>query len=237
MTEIFAHRGAAQLNRENTVGAFVAARELGADGIEFDVRRTVDGDLVVHHDADLPAVGPIAELPSSELPEWIPSLEEALVACRPLQVNVEIKTEGEQGPDYDKMLALEVAKVLVGRPDVQQIVVSSFSLTVLDAVVACSPGLATGMLVEVAEDPFRALETAQGHGYGAVHPFFLRVDEALVRAARVAGLRIRTWTVDDPDQIAELDRLGADAVITNDVPTALRTLGRTRGSLGAPNPR
>ena len=121
------------------------------------------------------------------MPGWIPSLEEALDACRPLQVNVEIKTEGELGPDYDKLLALEVAKVLVGRPEVQQIVVSSFSLTVLDAVVAYSPGLATGLLVEVAEDPFRALETAQGHGYGAVHPFFLRVDEALLRAARVAG--------------------------------------------------
>ena len=65
------------------------------------------------------------------------------------------KTEGELGPDYDKLLALEVAKVLVGRPEVQQIVVSSFSLTVIDAVVAYSPGLATGLLVEVAEDPFR----------------------------------------------------------------------------------
>ena len=70
----------------------------------------------------------------------------------------------------------------------------------------------------------------------AVHPFFLRVDEALLRAARVAGMKIRTWTVDDPDRIAELGRLGVDAVITNDVPTARRALGRTRGSLGAPNP-
>ena len=42
--------------------------------------------------------------------------------------------------------------------------------------------------------------------------------------------------MDDPDRIAELGRLGADAVVTNDVPTALLALGRTRGSLGAPNP-
>ena len=82
MTEVFAHRGSAQLARENTVAAFRAARALGADGIELDVRLTADGALVVHHDAELPGRGPIAELASSELPDWLPSLVEALDACR-----------------------------------------------------------------------------------------------------------------------------------------------------------
>ena len=50
LTEIIAHRGSPGLARENTVAAFIAARHLGADGVEFDVRRTSDGELVVHHD-------------------------------------------------------------------------------------------------------------------------------------------------------------------------------------------
>ncbi len=48
-----AHRGASALYPENTMAAFRAAREIGADGIEFDVHSTADGQLVVLHDYDL----------------------------------------------------------------------------------------------------------------------------------------------------------------------------------------
>ncbi len=67
------------------------ARRLGADGVELDVRRTQDGALVVHHDADLPGVGPIARLAVAELPPEVPLLEAALNACGPLTVNIEVK--------------------------------------------------------------------------------------------------------------------------------------------------
>jgi glycerophosphoryl diester phosphodiesterase len=33
--------------------AFEAALQAGADGVEFDVQRTVDGQLVVIHDVDV----------------------------------------------------------------------------------------------------------------------------------------------------------------------------------------
>ena len=39
--------------RAATLAAFVAARRLGADGVELDVRRTADGALAVHHDATI----------------------------------------------------------------------------------------------------------------------------------------------------------------------------------------
>jgi glycerophosphoryl diester phosphodiesterase len=47
------HRGAMALESENTLASFLLARDLGADEIEFDVRRTVDGVAVVHHDEHL----------------------------------------------------------------------------------------------------------------------------------------------------------------------------------------
>ena len=96
MTKIFAHRGSAHLSRENTVPAFVAARALGADGIELDVHLTADGNVVVHHDSEVPGLGPIGHLLTAQLPAWLPSLTEALDACRALEVNVEIK-QGETG--------------------------------------------------------------------------------------------------------------------------------------------
>ena len=44
------------------------ARELGADGVELDVRMTSDGALAVHHDAIIPGRGPIGGLATSACP-------------------------------------------------------------------------------------------------------------------------------------------------------------------------
>ena len=40
--EIIAHRGASYLAPENTLSAFRKAMEIGADGVEMDVQRTID---------------------------------------------------------------------------------------------------------------------------------------------------------------------------------------------------
>ena len=72
-----------------------------------------------------------------------------------------------------------------------------------------------------------ALATAREHGHGGLHPFYFSVDAALVTACRKSGMAIRTWTVDDPAQIAALAELGVDAVVTNDVVAARRALGRS----------
>jgi glycerophosphoryl diester phosphodiesterase len=47
---VIAHRGASQANAEHTLGAYVAALDEGADGLEADVRLTADGHLVCVHD-------------------------------------------------------------------------------------------------------------------------------------------------------------------------------------------
>jgi len=50
---VVAHRGASHDKAEHTLGAYVAALEAGADGLECDVRLTADGHLVCVHDRDL----------------------------------------------------------------------------------------------------------------------------------------------------------------------------------------
>jgi len=49
-TKLIAHRGDTKDNPENTLSAFKAALENGADAIELDVHLTNDGELIVHHD-------------------------------------------------------------------------------------------------------------------------------------------------------------------------------------------
>ena len=66
MTLVVAHRGASSVAPENTLEAFAKAIELGADMIEFDVRRGADGRLVISHDPlpppDVPTLAQVVEL-------------------------------------------------------------------------------------------------------------------------------------------------------------------------------
>lgn len=68
---VFAHRGGAALRPENTLLAFDHGMSLGADGLEFDVRLSRDGVVVVHHDATLNRTtsgsGPLAAHTADEL--------------------------------------------------------------------------------------------------------------------------------------------------------------------------
>ena len=100
MVLVIAHRGASAAAPENTIEAFVLARELGADWVEFDVRRTADGVVVVHHDAHLPDGRLLGDLTVDELPGHVPNLAEALEACDGVGVNIEIKSLPDD-PEFD----------------------------------------------------------------------------------------------------------------------------------------
>ncbi len=48
--QVVAHRGSSEINAEHTLGAYIAALDEGAEGLECDVRLTADGHLVCVHD-------------------------------------------------------------------------------------------------------------------------------------------------------------------------------------------
>lgn len=68
---VYAHRGGAALRPENTIASFDYGLSLGADGLEFDVRLSRDGIVVVHHDDTLErttnASGPVLSFTADEL--------------------------------------------------------------------------------------------------------------------------------------------------------------------------
>ena len=59
---VIAHRGASYLAPEETRPAYLLARELGADYLEFDIQRTKDGVLIALHDDDLSRTTNVAEV-------------------------------------------------------------------------------------------------------------------------------------------------------------------------------
>lgn len=225
MTQVFGHRGASSVEKENSLEAFAAARHLGADGVELDVRRTADGAMAVHHDAVLSDGRVIVAVTAAELPEDVALLDAALRACGPMRVNIEIKNVPID-PDFDptESVAAQVVDLVGAMGVADQIIVSSFGLAAIDAVRALDPSLATGWLTIPNYDQMRALDTAIDNGHGALHPYFTTVTEELVAAAHAAGVAINTWTVDDPSEMERLAALGVDAIITNDVALAVATL-------------
>src|SRR3954452_5989774 len=75
----------------NRLASFDWGRRQGDDGVECDVRGTADDQLVVVHDHELADGRAIAQTRRSDLPGFIPGLDEVLDACRGLVVNVELK--------------------------------------------------------------------------------------------------------------------------------------------------
>jgi glycerophosphoryl diester phosphodiesterase len=222
-TRVLGHRGAPRAAPENTLASFAAAREQGADGVELDVHRTADGVLVVHHDADAPGVGVLAEQPYArvhELLPGVPTLEAALDACRGLLVNIEIKNSpGDADFDPDERAAHDVVALYGARDEADDVIVSSFHLPTIDCVRALHAEIPTGYLTVVHPPALDAIELAAQHEHNAWHPLcgVLAGDDAasLVNAAHHSGLELNTWTVDDPAMAARLSDLGVDAVITN----------------------
>jgi glycerophosphoryl diester phosphodiesterase len=216
---VLGHRGASAVAPENTVAAFAHARELGADGVELDVRRSADGVLVVHHDPDVRGVGLIASTSFADLRAARPglaSLEEALDACRGLVVNAEVKCLPWE-PDADVDGAVMRATIAAVRAHDGMMIVSSFDLAAVDLTRAVAPDLATAWLTHGQDVP-AAAEIAAAHGHPWLNPDVTAALDAGadgIGRAHHAGVLVGVWTVDDPHAALTLAEAGVDVLITN----------------------
>jgi glycerophosphoryl diester phosphodiesterase len=227
---VLGHRGASRQAPENTIGAFTAARRLGADGVELDVRRTADLVAVIHHDPEVEGYGLIAARPFAELraeqPD-VPTLPEALEALAGLLVNIEVKClpwEPDADPDGEVMEM--VAEIVAARGLIDSVVVSSFDLGALGSLRAANARIPAAWLTS-RQPVDRIAAAAAARGVAWVHPDreSVMVDpEAAVRIAHEHGLRIDVWTVNEPNDVRALAAAGVDAIITDTPDVALAAL-------------
>ena len=226
--QVMAHRGASRVETENTLAAFRTAVWMGADAVELDVRRTVDGALVVHHDPRLADGRAIVETRATDLPAHVPHLDAALDACAPLWVNVEIKNDPNE-PDFDPSDSIADATIalLAERPEGDaRWLISSFRRETVDRCRAIRPDIATAWLVTLLDPATRevTLDRLAADGHAALHPWVGGVDIGLLEQCAARGLAVNTWTCDDPDRMRELVAWGVDGICTNvpDVALAVR---------------
>lgn len=236
---ILGHRGASDDLPENTLEAFRAALEQGADGVELDVMRCGSGEVVVCHDEWLMRLAGL-RWEVARTPWWklaradvgvhrgrpsarIPLLTDVLEALpREAVVNVELKCDA---PD-DRGLSVEVGRLVEAHGAADRVFVSSFNPLCLLRLARAYPRLRRGLLL----DPDRAwlpqVLWTPVVAKTSIHPHASAVTAPRVRDWHARGLEIAAWTVNDAAEAERLERLGVDWLIT-DAPGALRrALGR-----------
>lgn len=221
MTSVIAHRGASRTHVPNSLAAIRAAREQGADAVALDVRRTADGVIVVHDDAQLADGRVLAEVDAGDLPASVPLLIDALEAAGDLVVAVELRnTRDDPGYDPEHRVSEGVAALMLSCAP-EQVLVTSLNLDALARIRTIAPELATAWRCFDLLDANAAIERCVAAGHRGLHPHVSYVDRRLVERAHAAGLAVRPWLVDDPARMAELVALGVDGLVT-DVPEVAR---------------
>jgi glycerophosphoryl diester phosphodiesterase len=225
VSEVFAHRGAHQSARENTLAAFQEARDLEVDGVEFDVRRSGDGALVVHHDPSAEGLM-IAQTKARDLPTYVPLLGEALELLRGVKVNVEIKNlKDSKEPTYDDTgtFAHEVLEALrEERPSL--VSVSCFDRTTCEQLRSFDAEISIAWLIW-RTSLSSALRKAREHEFNAVNPHFRLVTSATQREAHELGLDVNVWTVNRSRDLRSMAALEVTSIITDQPALALQLRG------------
>lgn len=193
---VVAHRGASHGLIDNSREAFELAIQAGADMIEFDVRRTRDGQLIAFHDAGA-AGRPIGSLTREEVA--------TAVGHRPLLVGDVLElAQGRIGLDVELKedgYVREVVESVRERFEPGEVVLTSF----FDQVVATArrewPEVRAGLIAAlgsgVGDTPRQLVERARRCGATA-----LALEHALVVKEGLqwtfqAGLEAYVWTVNE----------------------------------------
>ena len=242
---IIAHRGASAHAPENTLAAFQMAIDAGADGVEFDVRLSKDGVPVLVHDRNLKRLAgrsePVGDLTAQELSRvdlgtqfnnshtkraraefndvGIPTLADALglFATRGA-VHIELKIDKKREL---KPLVSAVCGVIHDSPALPRIVVSSFRLSALAEAKHVLPSVRTSALFSPTIMQFikrrrHMIALARAFGANEISPYSSLVTPKLAKIADDVGMPVNIWTCDNVKWVERANKLGVNAVMTND---------------------
>ena len=168
--KVIGHRGWPRRFPDNTLAGISPPAEV-ADMVETDVRRTLDGVLVLSHDQELSgrlvATTNWEELAASDLDGHSPlSLIELVQAFADFPFNLEVKNwPTEIGFDSESRLALETSEL--ARPGD---LITCFYWPTVDLVHTNFPLLDTGLLIDQGGDIGDAIEHALENGHGTLVP-------------------------------------------------------------------
>ena len=221
---ILGHRGASSAHPENTLEAFAAAYEGGAQGLEFDVRGDANNVPVLSHDRSLQRRAgdarnvdelTVAELKTLDVGQGykIPTFAEALTLAGGRGfLDIEVKQAGIERE------ILEAVKGYRG-----QWGISCFDWDCLATFRSLDRDVKLWLLAINFSDSL--FETASKLGTVGIAMHHSQLNEATMAQAANAGLSVIAWTVNDAAEAQRLADLGCYGLCT-DVPELLYMIGR-----------
>jgi len=241
---IFAHRGASAHAPENTLAAFEMALEEHADAIEFDVKLSADGHVVVIHDMTVDrttgAHGRVKDLTLADLRdlgagsffsekfqnEKVPTLEEVFdTVGKRTFINVEL-TNYNSPRDH----LVESVCNLVKKFGLQErVMFSSFFASNLSKALSILPEVPRGLLA------FNGLLGAWARSFGfafgkyqALHPNLNDTTRQQIQRVHRLKRRVHVWTVNEAEDMRRLFHWGVDGIFTDDPGLAVRVREESR---------
>ena len=250
---LFAHRGGALEAPENTIEAFAAGLEAGADRLELDVHATSDGEIVVLHDERVDRTtdgsGLVRELDLAGVKELdaganfeaddgrrpfaggsvrIPTFIELLEAFPGVPLNIEIK---QDAPAIEaRVLAILDEFSARGR-----VLLAAEDNGIMRRIRALAPDLHFGASTDNVVEFIQAWQNDALAGYEPcgvalqVPARFMDtplVTPEFVEVAHRVGFEVHVWTVDDEAEMEHLLGLGVDGIMTDRPTLAARVYGR-----------
>ncbi len=229
------HRGACAYAPENTAISIEEAISRYADMVEFDLRQTADGAIVLFHDRTVATrTGkrvPVSRISFSELFDIagtngyrLSTFEEVLreFGSR-IPLDIEIKVRGFEG---------KVIHLLKNYPPAFEPVISSFVPGVIKGINRLDPSINTALVLGYSKIPHlnifarplvgRLISKA---GVDSVHLHKSLVSRHILQKLFALGTRVYIWTVNAPEEMTRLLKTGVDGIVT-DTPDVLYDICR-----------
>lgn len=232
---VVAHRGFTLHHPENTLPAFHAALDAGADMLETDVHASSDGQAMLSHDPGLQRVaghgGLVDRYTADQLRSvdlgggaTMPTLLDALREFPHVPFSVDVKHPRAIRPTIDAILAADaVDRVVIGSFSHRRRKQTARGLAGVHTLASPSQTLGAYLASRTGLDALgsRALSgvhalflPTRAYGVEVFHPRF-------VEQATRLGLMLGAWTINDPDEMVQLWRRGVRAVITDRIDLAV----------------
>ncbi|MHB1953130.1 MAG: glycerophosphodiester phosphodiesterase [Sulfobacillus sp.] len=214
---IIGHRGARGLAPENTLDAIQTCLDRGVRWVEVDLRLTSTGELVLHHDPELPNGRPVSETTFAEIRRdfpRIPTFGEMLHAF-PDGVHILVELKGTDRAIVDSLLS-ELTGLGLGlglKSELNRLTIISFNHLIVSDVRRKAPFLRTGIIMEGI--PVRLAEVASDAGAQCLILYHESINREFVESAHTKGIEVFSYTVNDGRLKRALEFLGVDGIITD----------------------
>ena len=218
---VIGHRGAMGHETENTLASVQKALDLGVDMIEIDVFKIQSGEIVVFHDEKVDRLtnggGNIEEYNIVQLRQLIldgghkiPMLQDVLKQIdNKVVLNIELKGPGTA--DRVNFIVDYYVKSKGWSPE--NFVISSFNWDELRDMRSRNADIKIAVLTS--EDPIIAIDVAKELKAVAINPHFETLTKENTAKIHEEGLKVYTWTVNEPEDIQKMTEFGVDGIITN----------------------